>query len=253
MGDDQGLFGAPWSQTDSQASYETPDKRRQGSSERSAEKRRCLRRGDYAAVMMIKPHAPSSIEAASAEELWGVVSAGSDYTPYHCYAADKDPSKRGIAISQFAQCLKYAIKHFREDRVKAILDPGVYEKVKNVVDGLYVHLEVLDGGAGYGSAKPAGFSSLGRAMPVKQKESVHESAKAVYAWLGQASCPFRAYLTIMSGSMIVAAAQVEEKLFRGFRAIASVDEFVAAAECRLCSSVGARAAAVAIVFHEAVG
>ena len=136
--DDEGLLGAyaPPSQSDGNGTHgtETPTKRKM------------LRRADYASTQIYQPHAPSSIEKATLEALWNVVSKGNKYTTYYSYLADCDGARQGVAISQFAQTMKHAITHFREKRVQHILKAEIYEKVKASADEIYPHLEVLDGG-----------------------------------------------------------------------------------------------------------
>ena len=124
----------------------------------SPSKRKALRRGDYHQIQMLQPHAPCSIEKASLAGLWEVISKGNKWLEYYSYLADDDPCRRGVALSMFAQCMKHAMNHFREERVKKILNKHIYEKVKKVVDDIYPSLEVLDGG---GKRYSHGFQALG--------------------------------------------------------------------------------------------
>ena len=181
------------------------------------------------------------IEKASLDGLCSVVSKGSKYLEYHSYLADKDPMRIGVGISQNAQCLKFAMDHFRESRMEQVLKPEIYSKVKAVVDEIYPKLELLDGGSQYSGA---GFKSLGYTSRASRDErAIEQAAREVHAWLGKDSDPFRAYLQILSGAGIVFAAQCEEKILRSYRAVGGLDEnlFVQAASKRLCTEQGRRA------------
>ena len=107
---------------------------------------------------------------------------------YFSYLAYDDPCRRGIAISMFAQCMKHAMNHFRESRVKKLMKEDVYAKVNEVVDQIYPHLEVLDGGPlRYGK----GFKGLAYdSVDGKLDTAVEEAGRAVYAWLTKEQDPF---------------------------------------------------------------
>ena len=182
-----------------------------------------------------------NIVQASLEGLWSVVSKGNKYMEYYSYLADPDPMRKGVSISQFAQCLKFAMDHFREGRMQQVLKPESESKVKAVVDEIYPKLELLDGGSQYSGA---GFKSLAYATRASRDERVVEqAARDVYAWLGREADPFRAYLQILSGSGVVFSAQCEEKVMRSYRAAGGLDEnlFVQSASKRLCTEQGRRA------------
>ena len=208
--------------------------------EESSAKRLCLRRADYVGTQIFQPHGPSPIEKAPLGDLWDVVRRGNKYTEFYSYLAHADPVRQGVAISQCAQTLKHAIRHFREGRVQLILQPSIYQKVQKVADELWPHLEVLDGG--YNQKRLAGgFAKLSRPITTKSEEEVDKACCAVYAWLTKATCPFRAYLQIMSGAGVVYAAQCEEKVLRAYVVCAQVGEpkFADAAKARLCTDAGA--------------
>ena len=139
-----------------------------------------------------------------------------------------------------AQTLKHAISHFRESRVKQILEDNIYERVKKVADALYPHVEVLDGGSSYKSKGP-GFAKLVNPISTKKESEVEEACKFVYDWLKKPNDAFRAYLQIMSGAGIVYAAQVEEKVIRAavLTADYSKTALCNAAKLRLCTDAGA--------------
>ena len=79
-----------------------------------------------------QPHGPNPIEKATLEGLWGVVTHGSKYVEYYSYLADTDPMRQRVALSQFAQCLKHAMDHFRESHVKAVMKDEAYAKVEKL-------------------------------------------------------------------------------------------------------------------------
>ena len=62
-------------------------------------KLRALRRADYTSSQILQPHAPSSIEKATLQGLWDVVSAGNKWTMYYSYLADSEPLRQGVALS----------------------------------------------------------------------------------------------------------------------------------------------------------
>ena len=212
--------------------------------ESPAKKRKMLRRADYASSQMFNPHNPSAIEIAPLESLWQVVSKGSKWTEFYSYLADDDAVRQGVAISQFAQTILHAMRQFREDRVRIILKDEIYKKVKAVVDELYPHFEVLDGGQRGGIG--GGFGKLSKTVIAKDEGQVDSAAKAIYEWLQKPSDPFRAYLQIMSGAGMSFAAQCEEKIMRSYikHKPATVGLFALSAKKRLCSDEGTRAGQV---------
>ena len=205
-----------------------------------AAKRLCLRRADYASSQIFQPHAPCAIEKAGLKELWEVVRTGNPYTEFYSYLAHPESIRQGVAISQCAQTLKYAISHFRESRVQHILKESVYAKVKLVADGLYPHLETLDGGYNLKS-KAVGFARLGRTITTKSEAQVEAACVVLHEWLTKPDDALRAYLTIMSGAGIVYAAQCEEKVLRAFVTCGGLSQakLSAAAKLRLCTDEGA--------------
>ena len=235
LGDSAGLFGE-----DTQESTDAT----QGSILPSqGKKRKVLRRGDYAATQIFQPHGPCQIEKATLEGLWNVITKGNKYLEYYHYIAETDKARQGVAISQFAQTMKHAIHHFREDRVRLALRPEIYEKVKQTVDDIYPKLEILDGGNLYRPKN--GFASLDySSATAKDDNHVEEAAKYIYDWLNKKNDAFRAYLTIFSGSGGIFAAQVEEKILRSYAVVGSSDaqNFTEAAKKRLCTEQGYRAA-----------
>ena len=224
--DDSALFGGL-----SQASMRSED----GEGKNRGAKRKALRRADYASTQLYQPHTPSPIERATLEGLWDVVKKGNEYTEYHTYLADPDPLRQGVAISQFAQSMKHAILHFREERVACVLKADVYKKVKEVADEIYPHVVFLDGGY---HCTTGGIASLRRTIDVKSERDVEKSAEVIYDWLKRKQCPLRAYLQIMSGSGIVYAGQCEEKVARAYLLVGntSLTSFQDAARKRLCCS-----------------
>ena len=235
FGDAAGLLG-DFSTQDSSSTNEAPITASQN------KKRKVLRRGDYAATQIFQPHGPCAIEKASLQGLWNVISKGNKYLEFYDYIAESSAVRRGVAISQFAQCMKHAMNNFREDRVKIVLRPEIYHRVKEVVDDIYPKLEVLDGGNLY---KPnGGFNSLDYSgAAAKDEQQVEQASKYIYAWLNKKDDAFRAYLSILSGSGALFAAQVEEKILRSYVVVGSNGEesFVDAAKKRLCTEQGYRA------------
>ena len=211
----------------------------------NAAKRTCLRRADYVQSQMLQPHAPSQIEQAPLGPLWSLAKAGNKWTEHYTYLAHCDPLRQGVAISQAAQALKHAISHFRQERVKAVLKPDIYEKVRKVVDEIYPHLEKLDGGYNV-QGKKQGFHSLGRQATTRTDAEVETAAKALYKWFKKEACPFRGYLQIISGGGIVYVSQVEEKLMRAYFVCGGATEqsFILACKKRLCSDLSARDSAM---------
>ena len=180
-------------------------------SEPAPKKRRTMRRGDYAQAQLMLPHRPSTVEQIDLNKLWAVVSKGNEWVQAHSYLCDGQPERVGVAISQFAQCLKHAIMHFREKRVQACFSEAMIAKVKDVVDPLYGHLDVLDGGA----LKGKGFAALST-QKTPSMEEINKSAEYVYRWLKQPTCDFRTYLARLSGGSIIYQSQCEEKVMRAY-------------------------------------
>ena len=174
-------------------------------------KRRVLRRGDYTSAQMMRPHAPSPIEQTEINALWAIVNKGNDWVSYSSNVCDSDPERIGIGISQFAQCLKYAIAHYREPRVQACYCDAMKEKVTPIVNTLHPHLEVLDGGS-----MKKGFASLSADQKGRSIAEIKASAKYVYEWINTPNCHFRTYLVRMGAGGVVYQSQVEEKVMRAW-------------------------------------
>ena len=100
------------------------------------------------------------------------------------------------------------------------------------------HFEVLDGG-NLEDSKVTSFARLGRQVTTRREADVDTSSRAIFAWLSEPTCPFRAYLQIMSGAGVVYGAQVEEKVMRSFAICsgATLHDFILAAKRRLCDDL----------------
>ena len=224
----QSLVGLP-TKPNAPASYASQEERAE---EGGAPKRKILRRGDYVSTQIFQPHFPCAIEDAVPRELFKIAAAGSKYQEAFSNLAMADEYRQGVGISQFAQTVKHAIEAFRQGRMKAIIKEDVYENVKKVTDDIYPALAMLDGGrTGYNH----GFSAL-RAMPGKSRDEVMTAAKKVTEWLSRSRCPFRAYLALSSSAGMSFAAQVEEKVARGYLETVGEEKFVAAAVARLSTA-----------------
>ena len=199
-------------------------------SEPALKKRRVMRRGDYAQSQLMNPHRPSNVEQIDLDRLWAVVTKGNEWVQAHSYLCDEKPERVGVAISQFAQTLKHAIQHFREGRVQACFSEPMIAKVKAVVDPLYEHLEVLDGGA----LRTRGFAALSQGPPNRSIDEIKTSAAYVYNWLKQERCDFRSYLARLGAGSIIDQSQCEEKVMRAYLSTnITLDTFQGAACARL--------------------
>ena len=71
-----------------------------------------------------------------------------------------------------------------------------------------------------------------------------DAAKKVTEWLSRPRCPFRAYLALSSSAGMTFAAQVEEKVARGYLETVGEEKFVTAAVARLSTAISTTSGSV---------
>ena len=80
------------------------------------------------------------------------------------------------------------IDHTGEPRPKLIIQPEICAKMKAVVDLLYPHFQVLNGGPSY-SQRPQSFQAMGRTSTRTGQEDAGASATIIYLSLAHVAEP----------------------------------------------------------------
>ena len=203
----------------------------QAPEEPASKRRNYVARGDYASTQIFEPFKPCGIEEMNPASMFTMAEKGSRYVTHHSHFADVDPYRQGIAISQFAQLMKHVCDRFRSDRIKHMLRPELYARIKVVVDELYPHFEILDGGQ---LRRVVRGSSQLRASSLKPINDVEVAVKNVVQWLSKDKDPLRGFMAAFSCEGVTYAGQVEEKLARGYLLKVGSPAFLTAARMRLC-------------------
>ena len=194
-------------------------------------RRNFLRRGDHLSTTIFEPYRPCGLEELSANSLYDQALKGTRWVCHHSNLADSDPYRQGVSISLFAQLMKHVCDKFRSERIKAMLVPALYERIKIVVDELYPHFEILDGGQ---LRRVVRGSSQLRASSLKPINDVEVAVKHVVQWLSKDKDPLRGFMAAFSCEGVTYAGQVEEKLARGYLLKVGSPAFLTAAKMRLC-------------------
>ena len=199
--------------------------------EPATKRRNYVSRGDYLSTSIFEPFRPCGLEEMSAGCLYTKAENGSRWVTHHSHLADSDPYRQGIAISLFAQLMKHVCDKFRSDRIKHMLQAELYARIKVVVDELYPHFTVLDGGP---LRRVMRGSKQLRASSLKPINDVEVAVKNVVHWLSKEKDPLRGFMAAFSLEGVSYAGHVEEKLVRGYLAKVGHSSFLAAAKMRLC-------------------
>ena len=203
----------------------------QAPEEPASKRRNYVARGDYASTQIFEPFKPCGIEEMNPASMFTMAEKGSRRVTHHSHFADADPYRQGIAISLFAQLMKHVCDRFRSDRIKHILRAELYAKIKIVVDELYPHFDVLDGGP---LRRVVRGSKQLRASSLKPINAVELAVKEVVQWLSKDKDPLQGFMAAFSLEGVSYAVHVEEKLVRGYLAKVGYSSFLAAAKMRLC-------------------
>ena len=194
-------------------------------------RRNFVGRGDHLSTTIFEPYRPCGLEELSANFLYDKALKGTRWVCHHSNLADSDPYRQGVSISLFAQLMKHVCDKFRSERIKAMLVPALYERIKIVVDELYPHFAVLDGGPLFRVTR--GSRQL-RASSLRPMNDVDLAVKAVVQWLRKEKDPLRGFMAAFCLEGLSYAGCVEEKLLRGYLGKVGHEAFLAAARQRLC-------------------
>ena len=213
----------------------TSEKRK--ATEDLSEKRKLLRRYDHLAAQALNPFGVSELEKASLSQLWEIIVSGNKQTNYFAEWPDKDPYRKGIAISRLAQVLIAAIEMLKDEKFGKLLDSTILAKAMHEAAGLLPDLQVLNGGKASQTERKITISTLGmKKEPGKTEAEVGQASKTLYTWLANGNSTLRALLSFLSQGGVFYAATCAEKAARSYVKHGSATEsiFTESAKARLC-------------------
>lgn len=191
-------------------------------------KRTKLKAYDAAAAQMLNPYGPSIAKNMSLRDVWRAVAEGSMVASFHSELAATESTggvyRVGVGISRIAESLLAAIHALEDPALKRLLQDRPLTVALGEGKGLEKALVILNAGKGSESTdtEGAGFgkfrSAVGQAtsQPNHSEEAVRKAAADLYAWLTLDKSPLRAMLALLSCHGVFYAAQVNEKVARGW-------------------------------------
>ena len=216
--------------------YGNAGQKRKGLDE-EADKRKMLRRYDHLAVQALNPFGVSEINKATLGQLWEIISNGNKTTSYFAEWPDKDPYRKGIAISRLAQVLEACVEVLKDAKFSQLLEKGILKNALQEAGELSKYLSTLNGGKSSQGPKKISLSTLGStAEPAKPEKEVEEAAKQLWKWLCKDASTLRALMSFLSQGGVFYAAACAEKAARCYAKCSKETEatFVEAAKARLC-------------------
>lgn len=196
--------------------------------EDSAARRVKLKHYDAAAAQLLNPYGPSIDQNRSVEDLWRAVAEGSKAAVFHSELAATQESggdyRVGVGLSRVAQSLSAAISALQEPMMAKVLQDSRLKAALAEAKLLEKPLAVLN--AGKGSEKIAedvkGFGKF-RAVagqpqqtPQHSEAAVRQAAGDLHTWLSKEKSALRGMLAILSANGTFYAAQINEKVARGW-------------------------------------
>lgn len=192
------------------------------------QKRVKLKAYDAVAAQLLNPYGPSMEKNMSLKELWHAVTEGNNAATFHSELAATELTggvyRVGVGISRVAESLIAAIHALEEPMLKRLLRDAPLAAALNEGKQLEKSLVILNAGkgsertgeelAGFGKFRAA--AAQPEAPPQQSETAVKRAAAELHAWLSLEKSPLRAVLALMSGHGVFYAAQVNEKVARGW-------------------------------------
>jgi len=216
--------------------------KRKDDSEQVGQKRFKLKRYDHLSAQALKPFGVSDLDKADLKTLWSIIVNGSKTVKYFAEWPDKDPWRKGIAVSRLAEVMTAAIKTLQDEKFARLLDAKILQSALDEATKLEPSLRILNAGKGTQATSRVTLSNLGAPKQKQRSESeVATAATALYAWLKQPRSTLRALMSFMSQGGVFYAGSVAEKAARAYVLHGEEDEksFVQAAITRACNSKAA--------------
>ena len=194
------------------------------------ERRQKLKAYDSVAHQQLNPFGFGLGKVMSVEDCWKAAAEGNHRCMFHTNLAaginTGGPFRVGIGLSQISESLLAAIEHLKNDN--AIKQVIVEKHLKAALDeakDLEQDLQIWNAGKGSQKtdATALGFNRF-RAAAAAQSGSgrnfsdddVRKAARKFHEWLSKEKTPLRALLAIMGAHGVFYAAQVNEKVARGW-------------------------------------
>ena len=204
------------------------DRKRKGSSEAPTERRTKLRSYDATAAQLLNPYGASCAQHMSIKEIWTAVAEGSYKAMFHSELAATETTggayRVGVGLSRVAESLLCAITQLQSEVYQKVLLPDLLKAALSEGKNLEPHLKVLNAGKGgkaeettaLGFNKARAAHSREKMAPQHSQEQVKQAAVFVHKWLLVKKSPLRSLISVLSGHGAFYAAQMNDKVARGW-------------------------------------
>lgn len=224
---------------DSDSLFDSVAQKRKDDSVTAGQKRFKLKRYDHLSAQALKPFGVSDLEKADLKTLWSIIVNGSKTVKYFAEWPDKDPWRKGIAVSRLAEVMTAVIKTLKDEKFARLLDAKILQSALDEATNLETALAILNAGKGTQATSRVTLSNLGAPKPKQRSQAeVATAAGALYAWLKQPKSTLRGLMSFMAQGGVFYAGSVAEKAARAYVLHGEEDEncFIQAAITRACSS-----------------
>ena len=159
------------------------------------------------ASKMLNPWGPSQIKDYGSKKFYDVAAAGDKMAEYHCEICSDDPVRRGIGISRMAQTMLGIVDYVLQPNLDRLIHKDVLEIIQQEATELRPHLLKLNMGPQMEKTK-------------HDDANLKIAAKALHDWFKKPAetkkMSLRTFIALQSHDGQFFAAQVQDKLFRGW-------------------------------------
>ena len=178
-----------------------------------------LRHWELPPGQLLNPMGMSGAGKISLEQLWNLLSKGSDHSKYFCNLCSDDPVRRRVGVSQLSGVFEVVCIHLAKDRVlDAIVKPDVMKQAREEAEELLPHFRKLNQGKsqrnGVTRLRSAAYYDHDVSRPAK--EDLDAAATAIHAWLSKPQSKLRAMIATLSSGGLLFVGQCHEKAARAF-------------------------------------
>jgi len=204
-----------------------------GADDEPAAKRTKLKAYDLVPAQALNAMGVSRIESISLPALKDLVCAGNKAVSFFSEYADKEPARRGIAISRMAQVMLEVIDRLDGDVAKKVLNEKVRAEAWKEASELKPYLTILNGGMNCATTSKSMKYASKVQIVAPSVDRVKEAATKVFEWLNKRDSYLRSLLAFLSGGGLYFAAACHEKTSRAFLSAFTKELFIQAAVARL--------------------
>ena len=210
------------------------------------ERRTKLRHYDLLPAQTLNPMGSSGLEVVNDRDLWRMLCQGNKQAAVFSEICLKEPERRAVALSRFAQVYCEAIQRFKSNQYsQALLKETVYEKIIKEADML---LELLTkfNLQEFAQRQVSGMRSVAYAKAAVgtrlDRGTIDQACTALHEWLSRES-PLRSFLAYLAGGGCYWSAYAHERAIRCFITAGqgSKEDLLEAVTSRTAGSDGAGA------------